>query len=99
MKRKLITAWITMSVLISLLSGCAAHMHKIGTGPAGTDVTAQHQWYILWGLVPLNHVDSSVMAGSATNYEIDTAITPVDFLMNIFTGVVTVYSRTVTVKK
>jgi hypothetical protein len=99
MKRKLVAVWILFSLFMVLMTGCSAHTHKIGGGAAGTNVTEQHQWYILWGLVPLNHVDSATMAAGATDYQIVTAITPLDFLMNIFTGFVTIYSRTVTVTK
>ena len=94
--------WATSLVValsLALLCGCAQHIHKIGSGPSGTDIVEQRQWYILWGLVPLNNADSSVMAAGATNYEIKTATTPLDFILNIFTGIVTVNSRTVTVTK
>jgi hypothetical protein len=39
------------------------------------------------------------MAGNTSNYEIKTQATALDFVMNIFTGIVTVNSRTVTMKK
>jgi len=39
------------------------------------------------------------MAGGATNYEIRTEMTPIDFVIGMFVGVITVNSRTVTVTK
>jgi len=39
------------------------------------------------------------MAGGAANYEIKTEQSPLDIIINFFTGIVTVYSRTVTVTK
>jgi len=77
--------------------GCAAHQHTIGAGPSSGQTAEARQWYILWGLVPLNEVDSQAMAAGATNYEIQTEQSFLDVVMNIFTGLVTVYSRTVTV--
>ncbi|MBU1701293.1 MAG: hypothetical protein KJ970_12415 [Candidatus Eisenbacteria bacterium] len=81
------------------LAGCAAHVHKVGAGPSGNDIVEARQWYILWGLVPLNEVDSNVMAAGAKDYEITTSQQPLDIIINIFTGIVTVNSRTVTVTK
>ena len=99
MKRRRFAASLLIVVLVALLTGCAAHSHKIGTGAAGTDVVEQRQWYILWGLVPLNNADSATMSAGAANYDIHTEVTVLDFVMNIFTSIVTVNSRTVTVRK
>jgi hypothetical protein len=98
MKRK-IFALILVSILMFLLVGCAAHIHKVGTGGQGNDMKEARQWYVLWGLVPINDVDSAQMAGSAKNYTIKTEQSPLDVVINIFTSAVTVYSRTVTVTK
>lgn len=86
-------------ILLFAFTACSTHIHKIGQGAQRNDETTARQWYILWGLVPLNTVDTHEIAGNATNYEIKTEISGLDFIMNIFTGFVTVYSRTVTVTK
>lgn len=96
LKRMVVFCLIAM--LITLL-GCAAHIHKIGSGPQGDEVVKQRQWYVLWGLVPINEVDTAEMAGGAANYQIQTEMSPTDVLINIFTSVVSVSSRTVTVAK
>jgi hypothetical protein len=96
---KRIAASLVLAVMLVVVSGCSAHMHKIGKGAAGSQVTEQRQWYILWGLVPLNTVDTSTMAAGAFDYDIKTEASALDVVMNIFTGAVTVYSRTVTVTK
>ena len=57
------------------------------------------QWYVLFGLVPINEVDTNAMAGTATDYEIMTQHTGLDVIINIFTGVISVNSRTVIVRK
>lgn len=79
--------------------GCAAHTHKVGEGAQGNDITNARQWYVLWGLVPINNVDTNAMAMGATDYEITTALTPLDVVISVVLGQVTVYSRTVTVQK
>jgi len=86
-------------VLMLILGGCATHIHQVGNGAQGNNVVEARQWYILFGLAPLNTVDTNQMAGDATDYEIKTEITVLDFIFNIFTSYVTVNSRTVTVKK
>ena len=97
---KRIVAMVTISAMVLMLVGCMAHTHVIGNGggQAGASMQAR-QWYILWGLVPINNVDTKVMSGGAQDYTIKTVISPVDFFLNIFTSLVTVYSRTVTVAK
>ena len=97
--RKTLRMALAGLALMGLLSSCMTNMHKIGTGAAGSNVTEQRQWYILWGLVPLNTVDSNAMAGGAATYDIKTQHNVLDVVINIFTSFVTVYSRTVTVTK
>lgn len=86
-------------VFTMTLVGCAAHIHKIGDGPKGNDMVQQRQWYVLWGLVPMNELDSQQMAEGAQDYEIKTEHSALDIIINIFTGAVSITSRTVTVTK
>ena len=81
------------------MMGCAAHTHLIGKGAQGDNVTEGRQWYILFGLVPLNNIDSHDMAADADDYTIKTEQSVLDVIMNMFTGIVTVNSRTVTVTR
>jgi hypothetical protein len=99
MKQKILTFLFTAFLLCTMVvsSGCQAHQHVIGNGGGDGTETEARQWYVLWGLVPINDVDSSEMAAGASDYTIETEITPLDFVINIFTSIVTVYSRTVTV--
>jgi len=90
---------VTVVFALLLFVGCATHVHKIGTGPQSFTNDEMRQWYILWGLVPLNEVDTKDMAGDAANYEIKTEVTPLDILISIPAGWVSVTSRTVTVTK
>ena len=79
--------------------GCATHTHVVGNGAQGTDMIESRQWYVLYGLVPINDVDSNAMAAGATDYEITTSHTPLDFVITAVLGSITIYSRTVTVQK
>ena len=83
-----------------LVIGCSTHIHKVGNGAQGyDDISNARQWYILWGLVPINEVDTNAMAGGASDYEIITSSTIIDILIGAVAGSVTVSSRSVSVRK
>lgn len=90
---------ILMIACMLLVIGCATHVHKVGKGAQGYDVSNARQWYILWGLVPINEVDTDAMAGGASDYEITTSATVIDILIGAVAGSVTVSSRSVSVRK
>jgi hypothetical protein len=81
-----------------LMIGCTTHIHVVGQGGTAKAESAR-QWYILFGLVPLNEVKTKDMAAGAANYTIKTQATFVDGLISIVTGIVTVSCRTVEVTK
>ena len=98
---------ITITLIISMLFiSCATHLHTVGYGPQiGVKATAR-QYYLLWGLVPINTIDTNEMAGldingkQIENYEIQTQVGPLDFVINsvsFFTIGMILTSRTVTV--
>lgn len=95
--RKFMVAILAMAVFS--LSSCYTHVHRIGQGAKTEQKISKKQWYILWGLVPLNDVDTHALAGDAEDYEIKTQHSFVDLLIGIFTGIVTIHPKTVTVKK
>jgi hypothetical protein len=96
---KRIIALFLIIVFILIMVGCATNIHTIGKGSSKGEYIEQRQWYALWGLVPINKVDTNAMAGGAANYEIKTEASPVDVIINIFTTYITVTSRTVTVTR
>ena len=79
--------------------GCATHTHVVGNGAQGTDIIESRQWYVLWGIVPINDVDTQAMAGEATDYEITTEVNLLDAIINAVLSEVSIYCRTVTVRK
>jgi hypothetical protein len=95
---------IKLFALVLLVSGicltsCDSINHTVGSGAKGANSEQAKQWYILFGLVPLNNVDSKSMAGGATDYTINTQRSFVDGLIGIFTGILTIHPTTVTVTK
>ena len=99
MKKTIVMIMIVSSLF---LIGCSTHVHTVGTGPqTGVENTAR-QYYLLYGLIPLNSVDTGAMAGGAANYEIQTQVGPMDVVINVASAVAIagiVSSRSVTVTK
>jgi hypothetical protein len=95
--KKIVSLLLLASILFMV--GCSTHIHVVGDGgKAGTKDEAR-QWYILFGLVPLNDVKSKTMAGDASNYTIKTQATFLDGVITLFTSIVTISCRTVEVSK
>lgn len=82
-----------------LFTSCYTLTHTVGSGAAGSEKVAKKQWYALWGLVPINTVDSKEMAAGATNYTIVTKHSFVDLVIGFFTSIVTIQPKTVEVTK
>jgi len=95
--RKIVLVIMLLAMLVMI--GCSANVHQVGKGAQGNQIEEARQWYALFGLIPLNEVDTAEMAGDATDYEIKTEQNETDFILNLFTSYITVYSRTVTVTK
>ena len=96
---KRVIAILLIAVMCFSVVGCYTMKHQVGNG-AQTGVSMEKkQWYILWGLVPLNNVDSKAMAAGATDYTIKTEQNFVDVVIGLVTGMATIYPRTVTVTK
>mgnify|MGYP004406444807 CR=1 FL=1 len=91
---------ITCFLAIIVLMGCSTHVHTVGMGPQIGEVESARQWYALYGTVPLNTVDTGAMANGADDYEIKTAIMPLDILIGIpALSTISVSSRTVIVTR
>jgi len=97
MFRKIVCVILLVAMLGTI--GCYTQNFIVGNGPKGNTVVKERQWYVLWGLVPLNTVDTKAMAGGTTDYKIMTQHSFVDVVIGIFTGIVTIYPKTVEVTK
>jgi len=98
MLKKIITAMLLLTIAFYSF-GCYTNTHIVGKGAQTSQVVEERQWYVLWGLVPINKVDSQSMAGGAKDYRIETSITFMDWVISIFTSVVSVVPSTVKVMK
>lgn len=82
-----------------IMSSCFTSEHLVGTGASGSNATEKKQWFALFGLIPINKVDSKTMASGANNYTIKVERSFIDGLIGIFTGIITIYPQTITVTK
>jgi len=103
---------ISMMLVSSLLIiGCSTHIHTVGYGPQSGITKTARQYYLLWGLIPINTVDTQVgLAKDEINYEIRTQTAATDFVIILAPSVILaimgipipvglITSRTVTVTK
>lgn len=86
-------------LLAAIFTSCMTLTHTVGEGAKGNDVVQKKQWYALWGLVPINKVDSKDMAGGAKDYTIKSQVKFIDYIISAVTGMVTINVQTVEVKK
>lgn len=98
MLKKLISFCLIITMII-VIAGCFTINHVVGNGAQGSQVTEQRQWFVLWGLVPINDVDSKAMAAGATDYTITDEVTFVDGVISIVTGIISISPRTIRVTK
>ena len=80
------------------MAGCVSHNHNIGLGATGTGKVSARQYYILFGLIAVNDVDSQRLATDLTSYSIETGFGIVDLLWSPFLLPLTMTSRTVVVR-
>ena len=85
--------------IVLFLTACATHTHIIGEGPSTGLTEEKRQYYALYGLVPLNKVDTNSMIGDAEDFKLETGTQAVDILIGAVGGSFTVTSRTVKVTK
>ena len=69
-----------------MLVGCYTNEHIVGTGAATGYTESAKQWYLLYGLLPLNNVDTKAMSGAAQNYKIITQQSVVDMVITGLTA-------------
>ena len=96
MKKILVLVLIVASMV---MIGCSTHVHTVGNGAQTGQAVTAAQWYAVFGLVPLNTVDTQAMAAGAVDYEIQTQTNVVDIIVGIPASWITVSRRTVTVTK
>lgn len=90
---------ILVAAFAFVMVGCTTHEHVVGRGSTTGYTESARQWYIGWGLVSLNDVDTRAMAGGAQDYKIVTKTSLVDAIINSVAGVASIQARTVQVVK
>ena len=90
---------IALVLLLFLGTACHVHTHRIGGGPTGIGEESARQYFFFFGLFRLNEVNPQRMAGDLTSYEITTKNSIVDYLLMPALGLMTITSRTVTVRR
>ena len=90
---------LVLATLVPLLAGCSVHHHRVGNGPAGIGTETTRQYYILFGWLRLNDVDTKRLAADQSSYAIETSWSFTDFLLTPLLLPLTVTSRTITIHK
>lgn len=90
---------LSVVVVCFLLTACYTTTHIVGKGAQGNNVQIARQWYAVYGLAPLNNVDSKAMAGDAKDYTVVVQQTFIDGVINAFTSSFTVTCQSVKVTK
>jgi len=80
-----------------ITAGCYKNVHQVGLGAQTGVKIEKRQWFALWGLVPLNEVDSQQLSAGATNYTLRTENTTTDVIIGIVCGAGLFSPRTVSV--
>jgi hypothetical protein len=92
-------AVIAVIILTLCTVGCATI--KVGgnaqlgsSRDEGVKVAEKRCWYLLYGLVPINDNSTDNIIPANRTIRVETKYTPMDFILNMFTGFVTIYSNT-----
>jgi hypothetical protein len=99
MNNKIMKKFLLAIVISISMSSCYTMIHVSGTGASKSIVVKKKQWYALWGLVKINHVDPKTMAGGVTNYTVKTEFRFKDNLLNFLIFVSSCQAETVTIIK
>lgn len=95
-----VTALTLVCALMFVTLGCYTQRVDVGAGaPSGAQRVEHRQWFALWGLVPITQIEPEATIGDAQNYSIVSEFTPLDVIIGIFTGIVTVYPKTIIVEQ
>lgn len=96
--KNIFASLLIISLLSITFSSCYTTTHVVNDGAQGMTQVNQKAWYALWGLVPINNVDSQAMAAGNENYTITDQVTFLDYVIGAFTSWVTIVPKTVKVQ-
>ena len=101
MKRKKLVSLVLLVAVTISVAGCFTIRvgGKAELAPSteeGTKIAHKRCWYALWGLVPISDNSTDpIIPATARKVRVETKYTVSDFLINIFTGLVTIETFTV----
>ena len=100
-RRALVSLTLVASLVMAstFSSGCFTQRVRVGTGANGGEKMEHRQWFALWGLIPITEIDPEGSLNGATNYDVVSTFTPVDVIVGIVTGIVTVQPKTIIIEK
>ncbi|MFY9344857.1 MAG: hypothetical protein WAT39_20355 [Planctomycetota bacterium] len=87
-----------LTLFLVAATGCVTHTHNVGLGPTGTGAAAARQYYLLFGFMTINEVDTQRLAADLTSYSVETGFGFTDMLLLPFLLPFTMTSRTVVVR-
>ncbi len=93
--RRLLTA--STLLLLTGLTGCMTHEHRVGAGPAGVGHAAYRQYYLFFGLMRLNEIDAQRELQGKPSFAVTTWFGLSDFILSGLLAPLTVCTRSVTV--
>ena len=89
---------VTMGVVGCLTIKVGGKAELSPSTEEGTKIAEKRCWYALWGLVPISdNSTDSLVPGTVKKVRVETKLTVLNFLINIFTGVATIETITVEV--
>ncbi|HYA93329.1 MAG TPA: hypothetical protein VEK32_17715 [Thermodesulfobacteriota bacterium] len=89
---------VTMSVVGCFTIRVGGKVELAPSTEEGTKVAHKRCWYALWGLVPISDNSTDpIIPATVKKVRVETKFTVTDFLINIFTGIVTIETYTVEV--
>jgi len=93
--KKLVSLILLLYVIMSVAGCCTIRIGgKAELAPSteeGTKIAEKRCWYALWGLVPIgDNSTDSLIPGTVKKVRVETKYNVSDFLINIFTGLVTI---------
>ncbi len=96
---KKIVAGFSIAIMLFCVTGCYTHTHQVGNGPQGQGEEKVTQWYALYGLVSMSNGDTTALTEGVSDYQIKSQHTFLNYVVGMFTGIVTIYPKTVTISK
>mgnify|MGYP001020475673 CR=1 FL=1 len=90
---------LLLLLCLVLCSGCFRHQYTMGSGfHKSSEEEIHHQWYVLWGIVPVGQDKDAGALAQSPNYQVISKFSVWDSLIHFFSvGIVS--RRTIYIQK